>query len=67
MKSPILLLPSLLLPLFALALATGPGRGSVPATRAARQAEIGRLRRQVSASSARLSLLEASDRNFLPR
>jgi hypothetical protein len=67
MRSPILLLPTLLLICFALVLSTSPDASQIPPTNAARDAEIGQLQQQLDATSARLALLQASGHNFVPR
>jgi len=67
MRSPILLLPSLLLIGFALILSASPDASQTPTTKAARDAEIGQLQQQLDATSARLEKLQASGHNFVPR
>jgi hypothetical protein len=67
MRSPILLLPSLLLIVFALVLSASPDASQIPATKASRDAEIGQLQQQLDATSARLEKLQASGHNFVPR
>jgi hypothetical protein len=67
MRSSILLLPSLLLIGFALVLSESPDASRIPTTKAARDAEIGQLQRQLQATSARLANLEASGHSFVPR
>jgi len=67
MRSSILLLPSLLLIGFALVLSSSPDTSQIPATKAARDAEVGRLQQQIEASSSRLSMVEASGHQFVPR
>jgi hypothetical protein len=67
MRSPILLLPTLLLVCFALVLAEAPDASQVPTTKAARDAEIGQLQQQLDATSAKLEKLQASGHNFVPR
>lgn len=67
MRSPILLLPTLLLVCCALVLAASPNASQIPATQASRDAEIGHLQQQLDAASARLAQLQGSGHNFLPR
>lgn len=67
MKYAILIAPSLAPFLFALLLSASSGPLQTPATKAAREAEIGKLRNQLHDTRARLSVLEGSGHNFLPR
>jgi hypothetical protein len=67
MRSPILLLPSLLLPFLALGLWASRQAPQIPTTKAARDAEIRQLQQQLDATSDRLSTLEASGHHFVPR
>jgi hypothetical protein len=67
MRSPILLLPSLLLPFIVLGLWASQDASQIPATKAARDTEISQLQQQQRATSDRLSTLEASGHQFLPR
>jgi hypothetical protein len=67
MRSPIILLPSLLLPLFALAIWAPQHASQIPATKTARDAEIDRLQQQLNATSSRLTQLQASGHQFVPR
>jgi hypothetical protein len=67
MRSPVLLLPSLLLPLFALAIWAPQRASQIPATKTARDTEISQLQQQLDATSSRLTELQASGHQFVPR
>ena len=67
MRSPILLLPSLLLPFFVLGLWASQQPSPIPPTKAARDAEISQLQRQLDTTADRLSTLKASGHQFVPR
>ena len=67
MRSSILLLPSLLLIGFALVLSASPDASQIPASKTARDAEIGQLQQQLNTTSSRLTELQASGHQFVPR
>jgi hypothetical protein len=67
MKALVLLVPSLIPFCFAAALHMSAGQAGLPITKAERDAQIAQLRSEHHLTAQRLSALESSGQNFVPR